>query len=831
MSIRFRPSAQIRGSVARTKTTIEEIWAERLPLFTRIVMWPIALVIVIVLTAGLVAVGVWPVFGTAGYTVKVFDHTFLPNANVPLQLPKLPQRSTVYASDGSRLATVWKYNRKVVPLDKIAPVARQAVLAIEDHGFYEHGPLDLASIMRAFVANLRAHEIVQGGSTIAQQLIKNTETGNAVTLSRKLKEAQDAIRLEHSYSKDEILSDYLNQVPLGNGVYGIGTAAEYYFGKPASRLDLPESALLAGMIQGPALLDPRRHRHAAIERRNEVLFRMDQLGWITAAQYEQAIKASIHLSHKHRNVVDQPMWMQYVTTEFLNNPRFGKSRKDRRQLLYQGGLKIYTTLNPKWQDAAERAIVASHMTGPNMPQQALASIVPQTGAIRAMQNGNYPWSSHKYNLTTDPGGGRSAGSAFKAYTLATALEQGISPNAVYNGTSPKTIPNCGGGATWTVNNAEPGSGNYTLRAATAASVNVVFAQVINQVGPDNVARVAHKMGIESSLSPNVCPMTLGATRLGVNPLEMASGDATLANGGVHCQPYSIAKISGPSGKTIFRQKVKCEEAIPAGVAYLETQLLEGVITGGTGTSARFCCRPMAGKTGTGENFQDAWFCGYVRQLATAVWVGYARGEIPMRAVPGYGEGFGGTLAAPIWRRYMMAATSGMPVEQFPFATPPAPKLAHVPSVIGKTQATATAILTQAKFGTIVITGPSDQPAGIVSKQSPSAGASAPLGSAVRIYVSNGQKPPPKQVTVPNVVGKARDLARSIIQGAGLVTNVQVEHVSDPAQDGIVIAQSPGGGVKVNPGATVTIVVGRFNGSPSPAPPAAPLWSLKLRAGL
>jgi membrane peptidoglycan carboxypeptidase len=500
-----------------------------------------------------------------------------------------------------------------------------------------------------------------------------------------------------------------------------------------------------------------------------------------------------------------------VTAEFLNDPRFGRTYNDRKNLLFRGGLKIYTTIRTDWQADAARAIAGNHMFGPSQPQQALVSVVPQTGAIRAMQVGNWKWPEHKYNLATDPGGGRSAGSAFKAFTLATALMQGISPDAVYNGNSPKTITDCGGtGSTWTVHNAEPGGGTYTLRSATWASVNAVFAQVINQVTPGAVADVAHRMGITSHLD-EFCALTLGAAGRGINPLEMASGYATLANDGVHCTPYSIGRIVGPSGKTIFRQKPRCHQAIPPGVASLETSILEGVLTQGTAAGRGLGGRPAAGKTGTGENFQDAWFVGYVRQLSTAVWTGWASSDNKSLGP----NGFGGTMSAPIWQRFMLAALKGMPVKGFPYAPPPHVKTTKVPSVVGKTPQAAESILTAAKLGMIVKEAPSTEKKGIIFKQSPGAGASAPLGSAVTVYVSNGQKPPPSTITVPNVVGKAKDSARAILSGAGFHVVVSMADVTDPAQDGIVLGQSPSGGAKAKPGATVTIVVGRFTGSPSP----------------
>ena len=700
-------------------------------------------VLVIAATAGLIAAGLLPFIGGAGIAFKQVDQKFLGKTNTPLTLPPLPSRSTIYAADKSVLAHVWlDFNRKLVSLSDINQTTRHATLAVEDHGFYQHGPIDVPSIIRALIANLRAGSVVQGGSTIAQQLVKNTEVGNAETISRKIREAQDAIRLEEKYSKNEILQAYMNEVYLGNGVYGFGTAADYYFGESVSKLTLPQAALLAGMISAPGLYDPIHHLADALARRNFVLQRMLDLHWITPQEFAQAIQTRIKLSHKRRNVIRQPKWVQYVVNSFLADPRFGNTYQDRVHTLFQGGLSIYTTIKPKFQAAAERAI-SSHLWGPGMPQAALVSIVPQTGAIVAAADGNYRWPKHKFYLAVQ--GHRTAGSAFKAFTLATALEQGIGPGAVFSGNSPRTIPDCGGtGVTWTVHNAEPGGGNYTLASATANSVNAVFAQIINEVGPQNVADVAHAMGIRSPLDP-VCPLTLGTTGKGVTPLEMAAAYSTLPNGGEHCLPYAIARVAGPDGKTIFRARPRCTQAIPAGVAYEETSLLEGVVAYGTGTAAQLCptdCRPQAGKTGTGENFVDAWFMGYIRQLTTGVWVGYQRCECSMSAVPRYGQGFGGVLAAPIWHDYMLSVTKRMPVRGFPYATPPAPKSARVPNVVGKPQAVAVAILAKAKFSALVKLAPSGAPAGIVFNQVPGGGSSAPVGTGITIYVSNGHKPKP-----------------------------------------------------------------------------------------
>jgi membrane peptidoglycan carboxypeptidase len=609
---------------------------------------------------------------------------YLVNAGDPLKLPPLPQRSTILARDGSVLQHVYfGENRVVVPINRYRESTIDAVLAIEDDGFFQHGPLDFSAIVRAAVTNLIAGGIVEGGSTISQQLVKDTVTGDAPTLARKIREAADAIRLENTYSKEHILGMYLSEVYFGHGAYGMAAAAEYYFARRAPELSVAQAALLAGMIRSPSYYDPLTRPKHALHRRNTVLARMFELGWISSARFAQASSAPIVLSAADRNVAQaapNSYWTQYVVDSFLSNPAFGPTVKARIRALYQGGLKIYTTLEPSMQRQAEQTLL-NRMTGPELPQSALVSIVPQTGAIRTMAVGNAPYGPSQYNLAVDPGGGRTAGSAFKVFTLAAALEAGISPNAVYSGYSPRTIPDCGGGETWTVHNAEPfGGGSFPLWLATADSVNVVFAQVIDQIGPERVAEVAHKMGITTELTP-VCPLTLGTSP--VSPLDMTSGFATLANDGVHCQPYAIAEVVSSTGKIVYRQKPECSRAIPAWVAQQETHMLEGVVEFGTGTAANIG-RPQAGKTGTGQDYQDAWFLGYVPQLATGVWVGYARAEIPMPYVPGYGTGFGGVLAAPIWHDFMLMATQGMPVESFvtpsvSYYTPAPPPLSPSPS--------------------------------------------------------------------------------------------------------------------------------------------------------
>ncbi|HXF57907.1 MAG TPA: PBP1A family penicillin-binding protein [Actinomycetota bacterium] len=782
--------------------------------------------LVLATAGGLVAGWLLPVLGAAGEGVKRFEARLIPPGETSFELPVFPQRSTVYAADGSVLAILADENRRVVPLKRMGETVTRAVLAVEDDDFYERGPIDVWAILRAALANLRAGRIVQGGSTIAQQLVKNTVTGSELSFARKFREAQAAIKLESTYSKDQILEAYLNQVYFGHGAYGVASAAEYYFAKRPRDLELHEAALLAGLIQAPAHWDPVTNPEGALARRNHVLRRMLELGWIDQAQYGRAVTAPLELSDRRRRVNlpgRQPYFVRYVQDQILHPPPgspllevFGEDYEQRRTALFQGGLKIYTTLVPRWQRLA-RAAVERHLPNPGPappadPQAAVVSVVPQTGAITVMYGGR-DFSEQKFNLATQSR--RGAGSAFKVFTLVAALENGISPRRLYSSRSPMPIPGCvHNEGVWTPGNAEPGGGGMVdLWTATAHSINVVFAQLIRDVGPEKVVEVARRMGITGYVPP-YCAITLGA--VGVSPLDMASGYATLANGGVHCQPFAITRIEDSAGRTLFEARPRCRRAVSKDIAHLVTAMLERVVSEGTGVAADIG-RPQAGKTGTGQDYADAWFVGYVRQLATAVWVGYSRAEIPMDAV--YGNlgypirVFGGTFPARIWHDYMAEAVRDLPVLDFP--EPPAPKVAEVPDVVGLGLEEARKALEAAGFSVLVNEVPSLEAAGTVVAQRPLAGSSLEVGSTVVLDVSNGKAP---RAPVPDVTGLFEEEARSVLEERGFVVQVVDEETEDPALDGVVVAQEPAGGAKRRLGSTVTLVVARLAQGPPEEPP-------------
>ncbi len=767
---------------------------------------PVLVAVIVALAAALVAVVLLPLFGTVGLGVNALsDRIDAEGRGVSIRIPTFPQRSTIYAKDGSVLATLYlDENRDIVHLSHVADVARQAVLAIEDDAFYEHGGVNVSSIVRAFVANTAAGEVTQGGSTITQQLVKNAIIQDTEqTLARKFREAAVAIRVERRYTKDQILELYLNDVYFGNDVYGIGTAARYYFDEPASKLTLPQAALLAGLIQSPADYDPVAHPDEAVDRRDEVIRRMDALGWITRDEADAALAKPLKLSRSAGRSTQkvQPFFVYYLRTLILDNDdrefdAFGRTKRQRIHTLYQGGLKIYTTLDPDWQRYAQDAVDASpSISRTQGPDVSLVSVDTRTGGIRAMLSGkNY----RRDELDLAWRGSRQVGSAFKPFTLVAAFEDKMPVGKVYDSKSPYCSP------AWTsadhcVSNAEGGDRGYIdLRTATQDSVNVVFAQLALDIGPSRIVDAAHAMGITAPLQP-IPSITLGTEE--VSTLDMASAYSTLANDGRHCSPFAITRVLVPGGKALYRHSPDCEQAIPASIAHEVTSLLTQVICCGTGRAAALA-RPAAGKTGTTTDYTNVYFAGYTPQVATAVWVGFPQGQIGMDSYYGHSV-YGGTLAAPIWHTFMAKATAGMPAQGFP--APPPVKTGTIPRVVGMRLSDAQAKIEEARFTPIVHKVDSSEPLNTVIAQSPHAGSTAPLGGGVRLLVSNGRGQP---VEVPKVVGMTKVKAVAAIEAAGLVAHVEFVDVTDEKQDGIVRAQAPIAGKQVDDGSEVTIQVGR-----------------------
>ncbi|MGH2767186.1 MAG: PBP1A family penicillin-binding protein [Actinomycetota bacterium] len=778
---------------------------------TSIALRAIVLVIVLALGAVLFALALLPPVGAAGRAVQEFADEFNRIASdVDLAFPRIPERSTIYASDGTVLATLYlDENRKIVRLDQVNDVARNAVLAIEDARFYEHPGLDFQGIVRALISNVRAGEIEQGASTITQQLARNvfSTIGREQTLARKIQEARVAMRLEDEYSKDEILELYLNEVYFGRGVYGIGTAAEYYFGKKARQLALPEAAMLAGLISSPETYSPVNDKEAAISRRNVVIARMADLGMVSPEEAGAALSAPLGLDITAIGNENArfPFFVEYLKAEILSDRRFGRTKRARIKTLFQGGLRISTTLEPGLQRAGER-IVARRFPDPQGPQSAIAAVDTNSGAVKAIVGGQN-FEKSQVNLATGQGGtGRQSGSAFKPFTLVAAFEQGIPLGKVYRAASGQYVE-CGPyGGRYQVFNAGDGGGTGYINMATAIqnSVNAYFVQLAVEVGPPKIVEVAERMGIRSPLEP-FCSITLGTHE--VTPLEMASAFSTLANHGVHCRPFGITRVEARTGKVLLRQKHgRCEQVVDRQVADDVAGLLQLVVNGGTGTAASLGQWPVFGKTGTTNDSADVWFSGCTSQVCAATWVGHPEARVPM---PG---AYGGTVAAPVWHDFMLVAMRGLRPQPLPAI--PQPETALVPDVVGLPRAEAVEVLVDSFFTPVTESVPATEPVNIVVGQSPAGGSTAVAGGQVVIRVSNGKAP---LSTVPSVVGLSAGSASAKLRNAGFDVEVDYEATEDKKLDGRVAAQAPGPGAKLEHGSTVIILVHRYE-KPGGGPP-------------
>ena len=545
---------------------------------------------------------------------------------------ELALTSVVYAGDGSILAEFHaSENRVLAEYETLPRSLVDAVVAIEDERFWQHTGVDVLAVARALVANLADREVVQGGSTITQQYLKNVVLTPDITLDRKITEAALALRLEQGVGKEDILENYLNTVYFGNSAYGVGAASNRYFGKDVSELDLAESATLAGLIQAPSSYDPYKNPDAAIGRRRIVLEKMAGLGWITADEAQAADTAPLRLLPR---VAGEPLRYPYFTEEvkrwLLDLPALGETATDRYNALFRGGLRIYTTLDPVVQEAAEDAI--ADVIPVDGPAAALAAVDPRSGEIRALVGGRdfYDVSdpTAQFNLATQ--GRRQPGSAFKPFVLATALDQGQSLSAVYAGGSEVEIATDSG--PWIVQNYnELAYPQLTLLEATVFSVNVVFAQLVNVIGPQAVADLAASSGIATPLQ-GLHSIGLGAQE--VSPLDMASGYATFAAEGLHVDSYMVTRIEttggegGRGGVNLYESVPVATQVIERDVANNVTAALTQVVERGTGQQAKIG-RPVAGKTGTSQEHRDAWFVGYTPELSAALWVGYPQGAISM----------------------------------------------------------------------------------------------------------------------------------------------------------------------------------------------------------
>jgi penicillin-binding protein 1A len=592
------------------------------------------------------------------------------------------QNSFVYAADGSLLGAIpAELNRQPVALERMSPLLAQATVAIEDRRFYSHDGIDYEGIVRAAVENIQEGEIVQGGSTLTQQLVRNLYIGKEVSWERKTKEACLALKLEEeglpniwgappegvegdelkAWRKQRILETYLNQVYFGSHAYGAEAAAQTYFSKSAADLELAEAAMLAGLPQAPSVYDPSQRPDEALRRRNEVLKAMLDAGYIDRAAYERGLQEPLGLEPGSLYTkIKEPFFFSYVREQLI--AKYGAST------VRGGGLRVYTTINPKFQKAAQRAIKQT-MNQPGDPASAVVSINPKNGAIRAMTSVAPGRKNLQFNLAAQ--GRRQSGSSFKTFVLVESIRQGINPNTTRYLSAPfhwQPDPNSEAWDVATYSHSYIGS--VPIATATLSSDNTVYARLTLDVGPENVVTTARQMGIKTKLLP-VASIGLGSNSVSV--LEMASAYATLAAGGIYSEPMAIKKVVLADGEVDTDAGwgvSKRKRVLSDGVAYEVTKILQRNVDGGTGTGADYGDPSIAGKTGTTDNYADAWFAGYTPRASTVVWVGYPNAQIEMTSVHGITVA-GGTFPATIWNLFMSQAYAGVPFREWPLPKNPA----------------------------------------------------------------------------------------------------------------------------------------------------------------
>jgi penicillin-binding protein 1A len=560
--------------------------------------------------------------------------------------------SEVFAADGTSLGYVQSdIISTPVGLDKMPRVLRNATISIEDENFWEHDGVDYSAIVRAAVENVEAGEVKQGASTITQQLVRNLYIDDPEdTIERKIVEAEMAREYEEEHNKPEILEEYLNTASYGTNdgktAIGVQAAAQVFFNKDVSELNLGEAALLAGLPQAPTDYNPFINPEGAERRRTQVLNAMIGEGYITAAKAAEVKADGLGLERgRLYESRTQQYFFDFVQQELIDEYGVQTAR--------EGGLKVYTTLDPRLQTVAEQAIAAHPTYG---AAQALVSTDTETGEIIAMASSE-SYEDSQFNLAAQ--GRRQPGSSFKPYALVTAIDQGIDPDSTYYA-APGSItlyPNGPYGEAWSVSGG--GGASMSLRQATANSVNTVFAQLVMDIGVDEMDDMAHKMGVTSPLS-GYAPDVLGASDVTV--LDQSNGFATIANGGVHHDPTAIRRVEFPDGEVDEPENPEGTRVVSDGVAYTAADVMKGTLEYGTAAGNGIGC-PAAGKTGTTEEQADAWFVGFTPHVSTAVWVGNPNERMPL---PGYGA----DLAAPIWHDYMMEAATE-PCDDFPEAENPA----------------------------------------------------------------------------------------------------------------------------------------------------------------
>ena len=756
----------------------------------------------------------------------------------PARLQKQEVDGYIYAAaPGNRVLAVLRgsESRIIDPPDKISPRIKHAIIAVEDKRFYDHGGVDVHAIVRALWADVRNKKVVEGGSTITQQFIKNTYLHNEQSIGRKLKEAALAWQLSQRWSKDRILTAYLNTIYFGNGAYGVEQAARTYFHKTATNLNWAEAALLAGIPSDPTQFDPVASPKAAKARRALVLRDLYEQGYITRRDLVRAERRplpraeDVHLPGKQGPA---PYFTNYVKQQLVD--RYGSGR------VFGGGLRVHTTIDLNVQRMARRAIT-KWLPDPHGPSAALVAIDPRNGKVLAMIGGN-SYRKSQFNLAVQ--GERQPGSSFKPFVLATALKQGISPDSQFV-SGPVQIPL--GDKVWYVHNYENSDlGRISLETATEVSDNTVYAQLTQLVGPGAIVRTAKKLGITSPLKKY---FAIGLGAEAVNPLEMARAFSAFDNRGVRIDgaafgnhPRAISLVQNEAGRMVDNNLPVARPALTANTAALVTSLLQGVVRAGTGKNAQLSDgRPAAGKTGTTENYGDAWFVGYTPQLVTAVWVGYPTTLRPMLTEYHGDAVAGGTFPALIWKSFMERTLAYLraPPTDFPsvslpysvartvtyrngqleldnghcnttkqllyFAGEGPPRTANckvneveVPTVVGRSISQANARLAAQPLTPRYVYEPAKplQKLGVVVRQFPARGTLSSYDKVTLVV------PKALQGAVPKLVGLRLGRAEARLERLHLKWKVEGE----PPASAKVIAQTPRWDVAGKRGLVVTLVV-------------------------
>ena len=573
----------------------------------------------------------------------------LPNIN-KLKYFNPTQATILYSADGKVIGRIFQENRTWVPLNDVPQVMKNSIFAIEDSRFYRHHGIDLIGIFRAFIADLRHQETKQGASTITQQLARNVFLSPEVSIQRKVKEIILALKMEKQFSKNEILEFYLNQIYFGAGAYGIGSAANIYFGKDIKDLNLAESSILAGLPAAPSVYSPFVNMDLAKQRQLLVLQRMAQLGYISKQDAEAAYNEKITLAETNKEEfhnLSYPYFTTYVVRELFN--LFSND------LIFRGGLKVYTTVDSKMQDIAQKDLIwgvkKGLNEGINCHQGALVTVEPQTGFIKAMVGGNGFKVTDQFNRAWQAR--RQPGSAFKIFVYTAAVDMGYTPQTIVHD-SPVTYRLSDGQVYSPVNCDMRYWGSITVQRAIQFSRNVAAIRVSHDIGIDRVIEYAYKMGIKQRLEPHLS-LALGSAV--VTPLELASAVSVLPNEGIRVESTSIIKVLDADGNVLLDNTHPYQqEVVPPDTAYTMVKMMEQVILAGTATTANIG-RPAAGKTGTTNDFRDAWFIGFTPELCTAVWVGNDNYDK-------MNYSYGGYIPATVWGKYMKEVLKDKPKLDF-----------------------------------------------------------------------------------------------------------------------------------------------------------------------